>query len=284
MAVYVGIDMGGTKTVAAAGDKQGTITRRVRHNTPLDLQQGLDLLNNLIAEVSAGEKVAGIGASVGGPLDWRTGVVSPLHQPQWRGVPLKALLEERWDCPVYIDVDTNLGVMGEYHLGEDKPNRFLYVTVSTGMGGGFLVDGQIYRGVDGAHPEIAHQSISYRCSNPAGIQCECGVPDCLEAIVSGNGIFRIYGVPAAELDEDQWDEVAYNGGQGLRNLAAILAPEVIALGGGVAVGGGERLLDGARRVMADHLRIVPAPRLRFSHLGYDTALMGAVVTASRGLG
>ena len=79
-----------------------------------------------------------------------------------------------------------------------------------------------------------------RLTNPAAQPCcECGAGDCLEGLVSGNAIRRIYGRAAESLEANQWDEVAAHLGQGLRNLAAILAPEVIVIGGGVALGGGE---------------------------------------------
>ena len=151
------------------------------------------------------------------------------------------------------------------------------------MGGGFIVDGQVYRGMDEAHPEVAHQSINYRCTHPQRVECECGAPDCLEGLVSGNAIRRIYGKPAEELTAGEWEEVAYNLGQGMRNLAAICLPGVIALGGGVAHGRGEALVDAVRELLADRLRIVPIPEVRLSRLGYETALMGALVVARRGL-
>jgi glucokinase len=283
MTVYVGLDIGGTKFMVAAADESGRILRRVKKPTPLDLQEGLKLLHSMVAEVADGEQIAGMGAAIGGPLDWRTGVVSPLHQPQWRDVPLKAIMEARWQYPFAVDVDTNVAALGEYHAGGEGLDPMLYVTISTGIGGGFMTGGQLYRGVGGVHPEVAHQSIPYRCANLDGLQCECGVPDCLEALVSGNGIRRIYGCPAEELDAAQWDEVAYNLGQGLRNLAVILAPAVIVLGGGVAVGGGERLVTAAEKVMREHLQLVPAPKVKLSSLGYDTALVGALVVARVGL-
>ena len=115
------------------------------------------------------------------------------------------------------------------------------------------------------------------------MQCECGAPDCLEALVSGNGIRRIYHKPAEELSVAEWDEVAYNLGQGLRNLAVLYAPDLIRLGGGVAVGGGEAFIRQACLVMTDHLKLVPAPEVSLSRLGYDTALMGAIAVAIRGL-
>jgi predicted NBD/HSP70 family sugar kinase len=147
------------------------------------------------------------------------------------------------------------------------------------MGGGFLMDGKIYRGQDGAHPEVGHQSVPFRCANPAAVRCECGAPDCLEALVSGNGIRRVYGKPAEDLNAAEWEEVAYNLGQGLRNMAALYAPDLIRIGGGVAVGAGERFIEAAGRVMEEHLKLVPAPRVELSRLGYDTALRGAIALA-----
>ena len=284
MAIYVGLDIGGTKLMVAAADEAGRILRRVMKPTPLNLKEGLDLLHSMIAEVADGEAIAGMGAAIGGPLDWRTGVVSPLHQPQWRDVPLREIMESRWQCPFAVDVDTNVAALGEYHAGGEALDPMLYLTLSTGMGGGLVTGGQLYRGANGAHPEVAHQSIPYHCANPAGLACECGLPDCLEALVSGNGIRRMYGRSAEELDAAQWKEVAYNLGQGLRNLAVILAPAVIVLGGGVAVGGGETFIQSAEQVMCAHLRLVPAPMVKLSSLGYDTALIGALVVARVGLG
>ncbi|HEU5102938.1 MAG TPA: ROK family protein [Roseiflexaceae bacterium] len=282
MSIYIGLDIGGTKLMVASADERGAILRRVRADTPRGLEQGLALLDRMIAEVAAGDPIVAIGAAIGGPLDAERGIVSPLHQPEWRDVPLKALIERRWGCSFYVDVDTNVAAVGEYAAGVVSCRRFLYITLSTGMGGGYLVDGKIYRGMAEAHPEIGHQAINFRCAHPERVSCECGAPDCLEALISGNGIRRIYGKPAEQLDEQEWSEVAYNLGQGLRNLATIYLPDLIVLGGGVAVGGGERLIAAARRVMADHLRLVPAPDVRLSELGYDTALRGAIAIARLG--
>jgi len=279
MALFVGLDIGGTKLMVASADQNGNILRRVRTDTSASLETDLANLNSMIAEVSAGEQIQGMGAAIGGPLDWEQGIVSPLHQPAWRDVPLKVIMEAKWNCPFYVDVDTNVAALGEYRWRGATAKRFLYLTLSTGMGGGFLVDGKIYRGQDGAHPEVGHQSIPFRCSNPGGVQCECGAPDCLEALVSGNGIRRIYGKPAENLNAEEWEEVAYNLGQGLRNMAAHYTPDVIRIGGGVAVGGGERFINRAREVMETYLKLVPAPQVGLSHLGYDTALRGAITIA-----
>src|SRR5215216_4600809 len=185
MAVFVGLDIGGTKIMVAAADRDGNILRRARTATSTSLEEDLANINNMIAEVSGEDQIMGMGAAIGGPLDWERGIVSPLHQPAWRNIPLKALMKEKWGCPFQVDVDTNVAAVGEYRWGDVSAKRFLYLTLSTGMGGGFLIDGKIYRGRDGAHPEVGHQSIPFRCSNSANVQCDCGAPACLEALVSG---------------------------------------------------------------------------------------------------
>jgi predicted NBD/HSP70 family sugar kinase len=283
MSMVIGLDIGGTKLMVAAADESGRERKRVKSPTPDDLEEGLQRLHDMIKEVSAGERITSIGAAIGGPLDWQTGVVSPLHQPGWRQVPLKDIFETQYGCPFFVDVDTNVAALGEWTFGGEKSARFLYMTVSTGIGGGFLVDGQIYRGKDGAHPEIGHQSIPYHSAHPERIRCECGAPDCLEALVSGNGIRRLYGKPAQDLTAGEWDEVSTHLAQGLRNLTAILCPDVIVLGGGVAVGGGEPLIKNVERKLVRSLFIVPPPRVRLSHLGYDTALKGTLALAVRGI-
>lgn len=283
MGVYIGLDIGGTKFMVASANDQGVIQDRARMDTTDSLDQDLTNLNQMIKVVSLGKPILGIGAAIGGPLDWENGVVSPLHQPAWREVPLKRIMENRWGCPFFVDVDTNVAALGEYYRTDMSARRFLYITLSTGMGGGFIVDGKIYRGLGGAHPEVGHQSVNFHSTNPAGVMCECGIPDCLEALVSGNGIRRIYGKSAELLTPDEWDEVAYNLGQGLRNLAALYAPDIIRIGGGVAIGGGVPFIEEACGVMHDHLNLVPAPEVSLSQLGYDTALLGAITIARHGL-
>ena len=283
MSIYIGLDIGGTKFMVAAATGNGEIIRRVRTYPSDTLEKDLATLHEMIEKVAGGEVISGMGAAIGGPLDWKTGIVSPLHQPTWREVNLKEIMETRWGPPFFVDVDTNVAALGEFYRTRMTSQKFLYITLSTGMGGGFIVDGRIYRGAGGAHPEIGHQSIPDRCANTAGIQCECGIPDCLEALVSGNGIRRIYGKPAEDLSVMEWGEVAYNLGQGLRNLAAIYIPDEIRLGGGLAVGGGANFIERSAMIMRNHLRLVPSPRISLSQLGYDTALLGAITIAIRGL-
>ena len=205
--------------------------------------------------------------------------MSPLHQETWRDVPLRARLEKRWRCPVSVEVDTDAAVLGEARFSSAKVPRLLYLTLSTGMGGGFLVDGEIVRGRNGVHPEVGHQAVPFRCAYSEKVACECGIPDCLEGLVSGRAIERIYGKRVDRLDVAEFAEVAYHLGQGLRNLAVILAPDVIVCGGSVALHEKGRLVHAAGEVMGRHLKLVPAPEVRLAAFGHDAPLMGTIALA-----
>jgi glucokinase len=135
MAVYVGLDIGGTKIMVASADREGNILRRARTITSTSLEEDLTDINSMIAEVAGNDEILGMGAAIGGPLDWERGIVSPLHQPAWRNIPLKTLMESRWGCPFQVDVDTNIAAVGEYRWGGVTATRFLYLTLITGLGG-----------------------------------------------------------------------------------------------------------------------------------------------------
>jgi len=285
--VFVGLDIGGTKIIAAAADEDGNILRREQALTPQPLAEGLALLDRMIRTVAAGDQIAAMGAGAGGPLNWETGVVSPLHQPDWRAVPLKERMEAKYDCRFTVEVDTNVAALAEYHHApagrdrRDKPGKLLYITLSTGMGGGLVVEGEIYRGMQGEHPEVGHQSVSYRRAEHGAVACPCGSTGCLEALVSGSGIRRLYGKAPEALRAREWDEVTWNLGQGLRNLAVIYLPDVIVLGGGITYGARDTLVLPAARVMREHLKIVPHPEVRMSALGADNVVEGAILLALR---
>ena len=277
--VYIALDMGGTKLLAAAIDRGRNVIARERAQTPRSLQEGLSLLKQMVRTVAGGSRILAIGVSAGGPLQHETGVLSSLHFPEWHEVPFKQIMEAEFGCPLRVEVDTDAAVLAEYRFGGHSIRRLLYVTLSTGVGGGFMIDGELYRGVDGSHPEVGHHAAPYRLPVAGPISCTCGANDCLEAIISGSAVKKHYGKPAEDLLPEEWDEVAYNLGQGLRNLAAVYAPELIVLGGGMALGGGAKLLETARTVVRENLKIVPQPRIEFSTLGYDTALWGGVALA-----
>ena len=117
MSTYIGLDIGGTKIIVAAADANGRILRQVRAATSDSLETGLNTLHALITQTADGEPISGMGAAIGGPLDWKRGIVSPLHQPSWRNVPLKEIMQARWGCPFWVDVDTNIAALGEFYFG-----------------------------------------------------------------------------------------------------------------------------------------------------------------------
>ena len=280
---YIALDIGGTKFMVASYTETLKEIKRVRHDTPEDFNEGINLLYKMISEVSEKSKIGGIGAAIGGPLDPVKGIVSPLHQHQWRNIPLKDMMEKKWGCPFYVDVDTNVAALGEYHLGKYEHEKFLYITLSTGMGGGYIINGKVYRGFNGNHPEVGHQTINFKCKYPEKVKCECGSPDCIEALVSGNAIKRIYNKPAEELNAEEWSEVIYNLGQGLRNIASIMTPDIIVFGGGISFGAGEPFIRKIEAEMKKQLTLVKPPQLALSKLGYDTAIAGAAYIAKNGL-
>ena len=280
--MYIALDIGGTKTIVATADTNGNIISRKRFPTPLDFHEGLSKIKSTIYELCNGEKPEAIGVAIGGPIDWLNGVVSPLHQPQWRNVPLKAMFEAEFGCPCYIDVDTNVGAIGEYANLSPKPERMAYITVSTGMGGALIHHGRIDRGFGGHHPEVGHMSVppSKRIQNK--VICACGSENCVEAFVSGNGIKKLYGVSPTALADEHWEEVGYYLGEGLRNIAVAYAPAVIVIGGGLANGAGEKLLSPARQRLNSLLKILPIPEVILSTLGTDSVIIGAALLAKNG--
>jgi glucokinase len=278
---YVALDIGGTKFIVGAADDSGRLLKRVRESTPGDFEEGMELLERMIADVTEGGVITGMGAAIGGPMDWETGVVSPLHQPNWRNVPFRKIMEERWQAPLFIDVDTNVAALAEYECRKPSASRLLYITVSTGMGGGLIIDGKIYRGMSGAHPEVAHQFVSATGPQGKPVLCSCGAEGCLEELVSGNGIRRTYGKKAEDLNNDEWRQVSIYLGHGLRNLATIYLPDIIVLGGGVVFGSRERLLPRAVEIMRRNLKIVPCPQVEISTLGEENVLQGAAILARR---
>ncbi len=279
MKIHIGLDIGGTKILAASADSKGNIVERLKFETPEELGKGLLLLDNIIEALSKNHEILGIGAAIGGPLDSVQGIVSPLHLPEWRDVQLRRMIEDKWNTFFVVDVDTNIAALGEYSIMDPKPQSLYYMTVSTGIGGGLIIDGDIFRGGNGNHPEAGHQAIPFRCSHSEKIECECGAHGCLEALASGNGIRRIYNKPAEDLSETEWEEVQWNIAQGLRNVASFYSPEIIVLGGGVAYGRGQVLSDYIKNFLKEELKLISVPEIRISRLGYDTALIGALEAA-----
>jgi glucokinase len=231
------LDVGGTKLAAAAGD------RVARVPTPTTGEDALVALLNLATSVAA-DTVDGIGVSFGGHVDTATGVVRrSLNLPGWEGVPLLDVLAQRFRAPAAIANDADAGALGEWDAAHHPRSPVVYVTVSTGVGGGVVIDGNIVAGAHGRAGEVGHLRVE-----PEGEQCPCGRRGCVETVAAGPAIARRAGTASAEeavraaLDGDPrarraLTDAAHALSLAVSALLAIIDPAFVAIGGGVAAAG-----------------------------------------------
>ena len=188
----VGVDLGGTNIRAAVFDDGMEILGR--SEMPTRAQEAADdVIHRIAACVRealerssiAAEEVGGVGIGAAGLTDWRTGVVVLASNLGWRNVPLKERLEQELDgLRVEVDKDTNAAALAEARLGAGREFRhFLYVTAGTGIGGGLILDGALYRGATGGAGDIGHVVV-----DPGGPLCGCGGHGCVEVFSSGAGM------------------------------------------------------------------------------------------------
>jgi len=189
----VGIDLGGTQIRAAVlrGTQIYARASRLTGNQPTPentlpriystLQEALDQ-----AHVSL-QEITGIGVSAPGPLDNRTGTLyEPPNLLSWHATPLKDILLQQYQRPVFVENDANAAALGEYLFGAGQGSRdMVYLTVSTGIGGGVIINGRLLEGVNGTAAELGHITIDWQ-----GERCSCGNIGCLEALASGRAIAR----------------------------------------------------------------------------------------------
>jgi glucokinase len=309
----IGLDVGGTKIAAARVAADGSILAKERVASPAaDPAAILDATVDLAREVLTDDVVA-IGMGAAGLVDSRTGVLAFAPNLAWRNVPLAAHVGGAIGLPVTADNDATVAAWGEYRFGAGRGSRhLLLVTVGTGIGGGIVTDGRIYRGAHGLAAEIGHIIVE-----PGGPTCGCGNQGCWEQVASGqaiqragrqaaeryphSGIARLAeGVPArvtgslvtrAAQDGDATArsilaQVGRRLGEGIAGLVNVLDPDVVVVGGGASAAGG-LLLEPARRAFG---RAVEAPDdrpkvpLLEAELGNDAGVVGAAALALDGLG
>jgi glucokinase len=285
--LIVGIDIGGTKSAAVLARTDGEILERVSEPTRPSERDSAAVLERLVAmsrEVMAAGKaepkdVIGIGVSCGGPLDSKTGVVySPPNLPGWEATPVKKILEEALSLPVRVENDANATALAEWRFGAGRgAQNVVFLTMGTGIGGGLILDGRLYRGTNDLAGEIGHQTILMN-----GPLCGCGKRGCLEALASGPSIARLaresmmYGrhkrvlavaggkpgditaahVVLAAKEGDPFaiqvlEEAATYMGVGIANLIQILNPERVIIGT-IAVHAGELVLGPIRRAVEEY--------------------------------
>ena len=306
----IGIDLGGTKIACGLVNNEGEII--LRRKVPTNARSGYPgivasitrLIDDIIAEAGiTGAEIERIGIASAGQIDKHSHriVVSP--NLGLRDAPLKDDVEREAGVPVSIENDVNAAVYGEWKFGlGGAPSDVLGVFAGTGIGGGLVLGGRIYRGFSNVGGEIGHMTL-----NPYGYRCRCGNSGCFEAYCGGyyiaervkkrvregyrGRIWRIIEgniealnaghIEKAYFEGDEfcvgvWEEVIEYLGAGLAGLANILNPEVIVLGGGV-VYGTERLLSQAEEVMKKRAMAgsLAGLRLNKAGLGEDAAILGA---------
>ncbi len=268
---YLGLDIGGTKSAAVVGDRDGNIIVRASGPTPQDdWREAVAFLCGLIRSVcreagTAPEEMTALGVSCGGPLDSRTGVVySPPNLPRWDAVPLKALLQDEFSLPVSVENDANATALAEHRWGAGVGCRDMaFLTMGTGIGAGLILNGELYRGRNDLAGEVGHAT-----AMPGGPVCPCGKRGCLEALASGTAIGKAgqkrYGDPSVtarivcdrarlgdEIAQQIVAEAACWMGVGLANLLHTLNLERIVLGT-LAVHAADLLLEPIQEATRAH--------------------------------
>ena len=303
------LDLGGTQIRSAAVLANGSLLGRASALTPLGrgpepiYRACAALLDSVRASLPGpiASAISAAGVSSMGPVDSRRGlVVDPPNVPDLRDAPLAAELERRLQLPVYLERDTNVAALGEHWRGAARGCRdFLYVTVSTGLGGAIFRDGRLMLGPDGMAGELGHFTLEID-----GPKCGCGGRGHLEAISSGSGLASQAQARAAESDflttrarlgrltgkdvaegELSGDETCRDLMARARRAFAIACvgwvdafdPERIVVGGTLAERQGDRLLGPARDEVARTAFRAPASRVQIlpAELGEDVGLVGA---------
>ncbi len=283
MQTVLALDVGGTKMAAAVVDADGAVLGRAVCPTPSrpDGEAVLAALLAVVAEVRTGdEEACGVGS--GGPMTAGGELVSPLNIPGWRAFPLRRRLGQELALPVHVDNDAKALALGEGWRGGGRGVRdFMAMVVSTGVGGGIVLDGRLLDGAGGNAGHIGHLVVV-----PDGRACPCGSRGCLEAEVSGTAIASRTGAPAAGAPPEERRRAGRLVGQAVASTAALLDLRLALVGGSVALGYGDEFFAAAQDELDRTARIEFArgATIRPVGLGADGPLIGAAAVAWRALG
>ena len=265
--------------------RDGTVLFRERVATPARADAEtmfgalLRLIDASMASTDRAPVVCGVGT--GGPMT-RGGVsVSPVNIPAWRGFPLHERLANATGLPTYVDNDAKALALAEGWLGAARGvDDFVALVVSTGVGGGIVLDGRLLDGADGNAGHIGHI-----CVEPDGRECGCGARGCLEAEASGTAIAAITGRPPADADATTIERTGVLVGRAVATVANLLDLRLAVVAGSVALGFGDPFFAAANAEIARRARLdfSRGCELRRAGLGADGPLIGAAAVGWRGL-
>lgn len=284
--VVAAVDIGGTKIAAGLVNAAGKIL--YREEIPTQTNRGFNPVIQEVVSVlrrAAGNTdLCGVGVGCTGPVDPATGILGSVDLlPGWQGENLASVFGDAFHLQVAVENDADAAALAESAWGAGKDaKRFIYVTISTGIGAGLVFDGSLYRGAGGVHPEIGHQII-----DPNGPGCACGAHGCWESLASGSALGRAF----APLDARQVCQAAQQGerwaqravaqvarylGLGFANLVTMFAPDVIAVGGGL-MNSKSIFWDTILETIQTHCGMVPDGQTRLvpAALGSSVGLAGA---------
>ena len=298
------LDIGGTKLAAGVVDESGIVhsflvaPSEAANGAERGLERLFELGRRAVDESGVDwAEISNVGIGCGGPLDAERGVLlAPPHLPGWRDVPVTALAERAYDRPAVLENDGTAAAAGEHRFGAGAGARnMVYLTISTGVGGGVVLDGRLYRGSTGNGSELGHITVDWE-----GRLCRgCGRLGCLEAYVSGTSIAEraqeagLAGATAADVAAralggdtvaaQVWDETVAALASGMTSGVTVFEPDVVVVGGGVSHSG-EQLLGPVReRVRADAMGGAgELVRIVESALGERVGVVGAAAIAYDG--
>lgn len=222
--MYIGVDIGGSKILVVGGNSKYEILRHEKIKTPETSAQGVIEIIHLIERVAEDNDIKSIYIASPGPIDRECGKILKTPNMTWEPVSIVSKLKNHFKVPVGLEKDANAAALSEAIIGAAKgEENVLYVTVSTGVGTGIILSGEIYHG---AHdPEGGHMLIHAENKSEE-----------LEKATSGKAIKRRFGLYGYEIkDANTWDQFAYDLAIGFHNLIQMISPDIVILGGGVGV-------------------------------------------------
>jgi len=281
-APIVAVDVGGTKLAVGTVAPDGTVLER--HQAPTGGRDADALFGRLTALLDRLEHAAGApacGAGCGGPMLPGGEAVSPLNIPQWRDFPLRARLAAHTGLPTFVDNDAKALALGEGWTGAARGVRdYVAMVVSTGVGGGLVLEGRLLDGASGNAGHIGHVIVV-----PGGRRCGCGARGCLEAEASGLAIAAVTGRPPAEAPPRVVERTGTLVGRAVASVANLLDLGLAVVAGSVALGFGERFFAAAQAEIDRSCRLDYSAGTRIvpGALGADGPIVGAASVARRAL-